>query len=347
MKIFHCLFLLSILSEIKGKSTIKAPMRRPEDRCIGTSDLYLVINPSRIWQLPLNIQIQCAFYLCVNTYYKLQSCPAGKSIGKNALRRARKGFAQNTNPCVRNGFENCKSIVGNALVFEDDQRVELAGDNDVIYALPPPPKQRIFCGVDLFWVIDMSCSIKDINKQAIVEFVMEVINGFQISAVHMKTGGVTYGATVYSIQTLREGRNRALTLKNFQNMVTIPAKCQTATDEALLRIKRDFLSESNGNRPEFPDAMIVITDGNTFHGRKQDNAAFSRKTVEIATEIREMGVTTYVIGLPSGSKDKITEDSYREWLGIAGEERNIFLMANFAQLKQQVTEMSSKACVST
>ncbi|CAH1796771.1 unnamed protein product, partial [Owenia fusiformis] len=195
------------------------------------------------------------------------------------------------------------------------------------------------------WVIDMSCSIKDINKQTIVEFVMDVVNGFQISAVHMKTGGVTYGATVYNIQRLRKGRNRAITLKNFENMVTIPARCQTATDEALAQIKEDYLTEANGNRPEFPDVMIVITDGNTFHGKREDNAAFSKKTVQTATEIRKMGVTTYVIGLPSGRRDKITEDSYKEWLGIAGEERNIFLMANFAQLKEEVLDLSSKACV--
>ncbi|CAH1796763.1 unnamed protein product [Owenia fusiformis] len=319
MNVVYLSLILAILHVEARNSRFSDMGKTPDSRCHEKNENYLV---EYVAIDPID-KTQCTYYRCADSYYKKTRCPKGTSIGIKYKIKGKKGISQRMMPCTIQA-DACGDP------NEEAQRNMLS------------ERTLRFCGMDLIWVADMSCSIAPDDKERVKKFIMNVIESFRISPIHVRTGGVSYGHEVHNIQTLKEGRNRPITLRNFENMNTDDGKCRTVTNDALRRVRDKYFIEAAGDRPQFPNVLIVITDGKTNQGKKEDNDAFSKETIRLAEEIRKSGAETIVVGLAQKRSGKLT--GYEEWLGIAGTEENIYVMESFEQLATKVKVLAEKSC---
>ncbi|CAH1796767.1 unnamed protein product [Owenia fusiformis] len=300
--------------EVKKESEyFSEPGKSINSRCHQENEYYIV-QPSIFGDV-------CDYYKCVNTYYEKFRCPPGRGVGKDYLDYGKEGIAHSLFPCSLN-TEAC--ALGN----------------------PVPRPDFKFCGFDLIWVVDMSCSIADESKAKVVDFIYNVIKKFHIGPMHVLTGGLSYGSKIHDIQTLKEGRNKPITLKNFKNMVQDDGSCKTVTYKALKQVHDHYFKKENGDRPDYQNIMIFISDGITYEGRLADNEALSQEAIGYGADIKKSGTINFVLGMPNKRKDDYV--GMKEWGGIASSNGNvthIYLMESFDELAEKVQYMAENICL--
>ncbi|CAH1778660.1 unnamed protein product [Owenia fusiformis] len=273
---------------------------------------------------------KCKYYECDSLgRYELKDCPSGMSV-PIFLRKAAEEGKSSSKPV-------CKQI-SNAC------RKSLAELNEAVQGNFTIQKERR-CGIDLLWVVDVSCSITADDRQRVKNFVLNTIDRFKIKGTNfVQVGGVTYDGVIHDIMYLSETVNKPGTMRRFTTRyVDEPKKCHTATNKALQTIHDFYLDPLNGNRPDFPDILIVMTDGKTYLGRKGDNKQAREETELYGRLIREeKGVSSFVVGLPNRQTGEFA--GQKEWLQIAGTEERIFLISKFEELESRVDEIAQSAC---
>ncbi|CAH1796764.1 unnamed protein product, partial [Owenia fusiformis] len=314
-----CLTLIAhAQKEIKIKRDprkFSEPGKTIKSRCHHANERYIVENIPPIFRLE---KVLCDYYRCDNSYYEKTRCPDGIGIGEDFLETAKAGIAHSLNPCNLR-TEECAQQ-------NPIQRPDLS-----------------LCGMDLMLVIDMSCSISDANKTTVIKFVNNLIRKFRLGPLHVKIAGVSYASKVNNIQTFKEGRSRPLTLKNFDKMVRNDSRCHTVTHKALEAVRDIYFTKENGDRGSFKNVMIVATDGNSYEGKKVDKEMLSNQTIALGTELRERGVMSMVIALPKRKKGALV--GMNEWLGIAGDPKNVLYMNSFEELENKTQLIADKSCV--
>ncbi|CAH1796765.1 unnamed protein product [Owenia fusiformis] len=263
-------------------------------------------------------ELVCDYYRCVNTRYQKTKCPPGRAVGKKYLEMANHGIATSLFPCSQ-------------------QTKACGGLSDVSFR----PDLR-FCGFDLIWVVDMSCSIADEDKAKVVDFINKVISKFHIGPMHVLTGGLSYASETNDIQTLKEGRNKPITLRNFAKMEQKDGKCRTRTDLALKQVRDHYFTKAAGDRPDYQNVMVFISDGMTYISKQDDNEAFSQEAIGYGVDIRKSGAINIVVGMPHAKKDDYV--GMEEWIGISGDSSRIYLMESFEELAEKVQYMAENIC---
>ncbi|CAH1778662.1 unnamed protein product [Owenia fusiformis] len=277
-----------------------------------------------------DLENKCNFYECTRLgRYKLTKCPSGLSVPRS-LREETENGKPSASPV-------CKQISARCRKSMEQVNTAILGNYTI--------KRERRCGIDLLWVIDVSCSIPADDRQRVKNFVLNTIDRFKIKGTNfVQVGGVTYDGEIHDIMYLSQTVNKVRTMHRFTSRyVSEPSKCKTATNIALQTIYEFYLDPLNGNRPEFPDILIVMTDGRTYLGKKGDNKKAAAETEQYARLIREeKGVTTFVVGLPNRQTGKFAGQT--EWLQMAGTEDRVFLISRFEELKNRVDEITNSAC---
>ncbi|CAH1779572.1 unnamed protein product [Owenia fusiformis] len=303
-------------------------------------------------------ELQLEYYECVNSYYQRRKCPEGLGVGNAFVAMGSIGIPTREWPCLKNlcikEYVACPEKVWCPVYEQCDP-------NSLRFPVFPVGFDQgalKFCGLDIVVALDISCSISEENKTTVKNFMKDLIKKFTIHPVETQIGGLTFGQEIHNIQTLKQGRNKPFTLRNFDRMVMTESKCITATDLALEAVRDTYFQETHGERAEMKNVLIVTTDGQTHYGRDEKVKAAKIRVREIAEELRtKRQVQTYTIALPSEKFSRLRQDSEKalkqarikkeaeeQWLQIAGSEDRVFTLDTFEELGQTLVTIAAINC---
>ncbi|XP_078687161.1 uncharacterized protein LOC144919463 isoform X16 [Branchiostoma floridae x Branchiostoma belcheri] len=160
-------------------------------------------------------------------------------------------------------------------------------------------------GWDLVFLLDSSDSV-GMPGFLKVRNVTEKI----VERLPLRNNETHIGLAQYSDQTKQESL-----LKNYQNKNATLEKIQgimplgggTLLGEAITNARTVSFSEENGNRPNIPDALVVVTDAN-----------FRDDVVSASEAARKQGIHVFAVGVgPNVDRNKLVE--------IAGREDRVFI----------------------
>ncbi|CAH1779203.1 unnamed protein product [Owenia fusiformis] len=302
-----------LLTQSKG-SRYSARGQQPTSRCDMGSRRYLAAGPRRA----------CSYLSCKNYGYQEQNCPAGTRVDTKFLKKGRNKIAQRMFPCIRKG-PACRNVL-----------------NDAVVPVGKKPSLGLkFCGIDLGIGIDTSCSISEENKQLVKSFIVALLSKLKIGFGYVKVAGLTFAEKPKVIQLLDQSNSNQATNYRFKNMDLKADRCRTHTDDALAFFNDIVFKESHGDRPKKKNILIFMSDGSTYHGKNVKNDVYVERTKRIGRELRERGVESFVLGMPT-NKNKIV--GMEEWIEIGGDSAHVFQLKSFAELSSRIDELILRSC---
>jgi uncharacterized protein YegL len=171
--------------------------------------------------------------------------------------------------------------------------------------------------VDFFFILDSSSSIKDKNFQYVREYVIGLISTMPVGLDKTRVGILTYNNDVIHRVRLNEFDKKSELMAAVNN---IPYEGRgTKTNAALEYAVDEALTEENGDRPDVPNFVLVLTDG-----RATDDVRVG------APRLREKAA---VIAVGVGKRIEKKELEH-----IAGDKGNVFMVADFRSLSGSVSE---------
>ncbi|CAH1775080.1 unnamed protein product [Owenia fusiformis] len=252
-----------IKKEVKKAKTRDIPMIDQDCKTMG--------RPYAAYQVNKTLIHRCMYFECYNREYTLKSCPDGLGVSRRIVK---KGYS-NSYPCTRT-VRKCR----HTLLEKGVENIRVSG-----------------CGPDIIWVIDVSCSITEVNKMKVKNFVSAVTRRIPAFPPFAQFGALTFASSVYDTLFMNTYNNQKNVMNALRHMKTkIPKKeCGTATWLALQSARESQLSEKNGNRPDRADIVVVMTDGRTNPPEEW------MKTVEQARLLHKVTDKVILIELPNAS----------------------------------------------
>ncbi|XP_019614744.1 PREDICTED: uncharacterized protein LOC109462622 [Branchiostoma belcheri] len=180
------------------------------------------------------------------------------------------------------------------------------------------------CLVDIVFVLDYSVSMSG-DTTAVKNFVYALVNRFEIGDLDALVGVLRYNTGQMLEFYLNAYNNKPDTLAHISGMTTTPGG-GTNTGAALTYVANTMLLETNGNRADAPDVVIVLTDGFSW-----DSVAGP------ASVLHSMGVQTFAIGVGSCVSDAQLHD-------IANCDDHVYKLADFNGLEGITTNIHNQIC---
>ncbi|XP_044148779.1 collagen alpha-6(VI) chain-like isoform X1 [Bufo gargarizans] len=180
--------------------------------------------------------------------------------------------------------------------------------------------------LDISFLIDGSGSIKQADFEKIKDFMVSVVDDFDIGLGKVHVGVAQYNdsfRTEFQLKTYLDKETLKLMIKNITRM-----KGGTLTGNALKHTDYALLSPASNSRinEKIQQILIVITDGNS-----QDEVATP------AEALRDKGIITYALGVGKVSKTQL--------LQIAGRSERQFSVHNYDAIKSIKKRMVEDICV--
>lgn len=176
--------------------------------------------------------------------------------------------------------------------------------------------------VDFFFILDSSSSIKEKNFQYVREYVIGLISTMPIGLDKTRVGILTYNNDVIHRVKLNDFDKKADLMAAVD---AIPYEGRgTKTNLALEFAVQQALTEENGDRPDVPNFVLVLTDGRATDDVRQGAPALRAKAAVIA------------VGVGKRIEKKELEI-------IAGDPSNVFMVADFRSLTGS-NSAGSKTC---
>ncbi|XP_078691394.1 uncharacterized protein LOC144921870 [Branchiostoma floridae x Branchiostoma belcheri] len=180
------------------------------------------------------------------------------------------------------------------------------------------------CRPDIIFVLDYSGSMWG-DIPPVIDFVTALVDRFEIGDLDALVGVVRYNTGQMLEFHLNAYNNKAATLAHISGMTTTPGG-GTLTGAALTYVANTMLLPSNGNRPDAPDVVIVLTDGFSW-----DSVAGP------ASVLHSMGVQTFAIGVGSCVSDAQLHD-------IANCDDHVYKLADFRGLENITAMVHDQIC---
>ena len=193
--------------------------------------------------------------------------------------------------------------------------------------------------VDLVFVLDSSGSIRDNNPSdgsydnyaLVLQFVRRIVESLMIGENLSRVGMVIYSNTAFNYFYLRTYFDR-----NQMIQVILQARYiggTTNTAQGIFYAREQQFTAGQGDRPNVPNVMIVITDG-----RSSVNTS---ETIPEAMRAHRDGIKVISIGVTNAV-------DLTELRGISSPpqepDRNYFTSVDFTQLGRIVGQISSAIC---
>ena len=120
------------------------------------------------------------------------------------------------------------------------------------------------CSVDLALIADKTGSVGKDNFKVMKGFLVEITNSLDISPGTTHEAVITYANVSKVLNTLGDSKyhsNKAMhmLIARIDNELSSP----TRTDRALEAANDQLFSKKGGDRPDFPNSLILFTDGKT------------------------------------------------------------------------------------
>lgn len=118
--------------------------------------------------------------------------------------------------------------------------------------------------MDVAFLVDKTKSIGVMNFMPLKGFLLQLIGAMHIGPDTTHAGVITFNRKPFILNTLAD--TRKYSNKAFHNHVlgiSVNLGGRTFTDKALKIAAEKFFTEKGGDRPEFPDVLILFTDGRT------------------------------------------------------------------------------------
>lgn len=165
--------------------------------------------------------------------------------------------------------------------------------------------------VDFFFILDSSSSIKDKNFQYVREYVIGLISTMPVGLDKTRVGILTYNNDVVHRVRLNQFDKKSA-LMDAVNKIPYEGR-GTKTNSALEYAVNEALTLENGDRPDVPNFVLVLTDG-----RATDD-------VRIGAPLLRQKAAVIAVGV--GKRIEKKELEY-----IAGDKGNVFMVADFRNL---------------
>lgn len=180
-----------------------------------------------------------------------------------------------------------------------------------IYVAPP-----VACNgpLDIAFILDASGSVRgyfDTEKR----FLKTLANAYGISRDGSRSGVITFSYYVEHSIKLNDHYNQT----SFNDAVDAIKLMGSTTDiaQSLRVAQRDFFTQSNGNRANVRDLVVLITDGDQTHGNENPRV--------VADELRNQGVKVVAVGIGDAA-NKTTLNA------VTGDEKYVFTVPGFNSL---------------
>ncbi len=191
---------------------------------------------------------------------------------------------------------------------------------------------------DIVFVVDSSGSIQGTNWPLVLEFMKNVIRGFNIGPDAVRIGVVSFGNLVYPQFQL----NTFFTLEDILGRIDrIQFMDQSTNTPAAIRYTREVMfTARNGDRPFVPNSAIIITDGVPRVPSDLNQAL--RLTFQEANLARQQGINIFAIGVGP----EITQSSLNQ-IANQPSSQYTFKVDQYQQLESILYEVASAACGDT
>jgi len=177
--------------------------------------------------------------------------------------------------------------------------------------------------VDFFFILDSSSSIKDKNFQYVREYVIGLISTMPVGLDKTRVGILTYNNDVIHRVRLNQFDKKSELMAAVND---IPYEGRgTKTNAALEYAVDEALTLENGDRPDVPNFVLVLTDG-----RATDDVRVG------APRLREKAA---VIAVGVGKRIEKKELEH-----IAGDKGNVFMVADFRSLAPALQSDGNSIC---
>lgn len=226
-------------------------------------------------------------------------------------------------------------IIRNRLYFQDIVRHDLYEFICVFF----PPSALVRCEQeDIVFVVDSSGSIQRSNWPLILEFMKNIVRGFNIGPDQVRIGVSIFGNNVFPQFQLNTFTTADEVLRQIDRIPYLDQS--TNTPEALRYMREVMFSARNGDRAFVPNSAILITDGVPRIPTNFNEAL--RLTILEADLARQQGINIFAIGVGP----EITQSNLNQ---IANQPSNqyTFKVDQFQELENILYQVASATCGDT
>ncbi|PFX33735.1 Collagen alpha-6(VI) chain [Stylophora pistillata] len=220
-------------------------------------------------------------------------------------------------------------IGGSHLFFVDDYKNLDEATHVIGNLICPPDPCENSKGMDVAFVIDKTKSIGVPNFLLLKGFLLELVHGLDIGPEKTHTGVITFNRKPKVLSTFANEKlysNKAV--HDFITGISVVLGDHTFIDKALNTAAQKLFTEEGGDRPNFPNALILLTDG-----RSNSN---SKPFSSIVPLLQEKNVHIAAIGIGE------YEDFEGQLEEIAG--KNVYNASNFDKLSDLFEDILAEIC---
>lgn len=141
--------------------------------------------------------------------------------------------------------------------------------------------------VDVIFLVDSSSSVGEANFDIVRRFISNIIQEMHVDTGHVRVSLVSFSADVYIHFMLNRYNHKDPMMEAVLN---IPYFYGTSSlRDALRDVRNTVMKTKNGDRPEAPNVLVIITDGTP--------SIHVRQTEQEAQRLAEDGVHVIAIGI--------------------------------------------------
>ena len=192
---------------------------------------------------------------------------------------------------------------------------------------------------DIGFLLDTSSSIRTArNFRFQTQFVKAVVENFQQYSSNSDTGNVRAAVILYGSKALLKIKlNEFLNLKNFKDAldkrVRFRGEPLTRIDLALNLANSELFRKENGDRPNVPNYLVLVTDGRQNSGNYITDINLVPRN---AAPLWRRNITIFTVGVGRARRDQLR--------AIAGKGGQAIYKKNLKDLKLAVDEIVPKQC---
>ncbi|CAH3032611.1 unnamed protein product, partial [Porites lobata] len=196
---------------------------------------------------------------------------------------------------------------------------------------PPPPPRPCREHLDVGVIIDSSNSIKPYDYAKARRFLQSLARRLQVSEAGSHMALILYSWEAHTYHRLFKFTDTQNINNLLQKIGKLPhIRGGTRTDRALELAAEDFFGwQETGDRPDVPNVLLVLTDGNTNEGSKP----FS----QVLTPLEAAGVRRIAIGIGN-------EINKGELVQIAGNQQDVIQVNSYGDLIKKLEDIMKLAC---
>jgi len=192
---------------------------------------------------------------------------------------------------------------------------------------PPPPtpcKEHLDVGV----IIDSSNSIKPGDYTTVQRYIVELAERLEVSEAGTHIAILLYSFEAHMWHRFTDAQTIGAITSKANSLPHI--RGGTRTDRALELAAEEFFGwEHSGDRPDKPNVLLVLTDGDTNEGSKPFN--------QVIPPLNEAGVRRIAVGVGSGVHD-------HELKEIASEDSDVLHVSSYDDLHNKLEAIMTMAC---